>query len=150
MMRSLPTHKAATAAVLLALPLGLAACSSSSKPDAVGSSSTPSASSSHGTTPGGKASTGGTSSDGSGGKPTKAQVARGMSNYFVGKGMPRSLVNDVTTCVADKGYSQFSDKTLRALKDGKVDKLNPLDAGKLTNVTTTCLAAGRSTSRPVG
>lgn len=51
--------------------------------------------------------------------PTKAEVAAGMANYFVGKGVPRPLVNDVTTCVADKGYSQFSDAIRRALTEAR-------------------------------
>ncbi|MFC6707977.1 hypothetical protein [Flexivirga alba] len=144
-MRSLPAKQAATAALLLTLPLSLAACSSSTSDK--GSTATPSAASSSAPTSTGGASTGGGSSDESG-KPSKAQVAAGMTNYFVGKGVPRSLVNDVTNCVADKGYSQFSDATLRALKSGKVKELNPLDTGKLTKVTTTCLAGGSGGSLP--
>ncbi|WP_446665270.1 hypothetical protein [Flexivirga sp. B27] len=143
-MRSLPAHRAAAAAVLLALPLSLAACSSSSKPDATKAPTSKSAPSSAAPT-----TDSGTSSE-EGGKPSKAQVASGMSDYFVGKGVPRSLVDDVSTCVANKGYSQFSDATLRALKNGKVGKLNPLDAGKLTKVTTNCLAGGKGASLPSG
>ncbi|GAB3499588.1 hypothetical protein [Flexivirga lutea] len=139
-MRSLPSRRAAVAAVLLALPLTLAACSSGS-PDKAVSSSTPTASSSSPT--GGGARTGGGSSAESG-KPSKQQVADGMTDYFVGKGVPRSLVEDVAACVADEGYPQFSDATLRALRDGRVNKLNPLDAGTLTKVTTDCLAHGKA------
>lgn len=147
-MRSLPTQRAAAAAVLLALPLSLAACSSSSsKPDKV-DSSTPAASSSSKVPGSGDSSATGGTSAGEEGKPSKAQVAAGMTDYFVGKGVPRSLVNDVAGCVADKGYTQFSDSTLRALKNGKVGKLNPLDAGKLTKVTTNCLAGGKGGSLP--
>lgn len=151
-MRSLPAHRAAAAAVLLALPLSLAACSSSSKPDTTKAPTSKSAPSSAApTTDGdtGNNNDSGTSSE-EGGKPSKAQVASGMSDYFVGKGVPRSLVDDVSTCVANKGYSQFSDATLRALKNGKVGKLNPLDAGKLTKVTTNCLAGGKGASLPSG
>lgn len=140
-MRSLHVKQAAAAAVLLALPLGLVACSSDGADDAVSSAASPSTSSSA------QAPTTG-SDDGSrtaspdGGKPTKAQVAAGMTDYFVGKGVPRSLVGGVATCVADKGYTKFSDATLRALKNGKIKELNPLDTGKLTKVTTDCLADG--------
>lgn len=148
-MRSLPAHRAAAAAVLLALPLSLAACSSSSKPDATKAPTSKSAPSSAAPTTDSNNDDSGTSSAESG-KPSKAQVASGMSDYFVGKGVPRSLVDDVSTCVADKGYSQFSDATLRALKNGKVGKLNPLDAGKLTKVTTNCLAGGKGASLPSG
>lgn len=144
-MRSLPTKQAAAAALLLTLPLSLAACSSGSSDKATSpkpSASSTSAPTSNGT-PGG-----GDSSAADSGKPSKAQVAEGMTNYFVGKGVPRSLVGDVASCVADKGYSQFSDATLRALKSGKVNELNPLDSGKLTKVTTTCLAGGKGGSLP--
>lgn len=146
-MRSLPAKQAAAAALLLTLPLSLAACSSSKSDKATspgpsaGSSSAPTSSGTSGTDAGGG------STDESG-KPSKAQVAEGMTNYFVSKGVPRSLVGDVATCVADKGYPQFSDATLRALKSGKVNKLNPLDSGKLTKVTATCLAGGKGGSLP--
>lgn len=143
-MRSLPAKQAAAAALLLTLPLSLAACSSSMSDKGGSASPTASATSSSAPATGGKASTGGDSS----GKPSKAQVADGMTNYFVGKGVPRTLVNDVASCVADKGYSQFSDATLRALKSGKVNELNPLDTGKLAKVTTTCLASGGGGSLP--
>lgn len=146
-MRSLPTQRAAAAAVLLALPLSLAACSSSTSDAGNTSASKPPATSSSAPTAGDRSSTDGDSSKKSG-KPSKQQVAAGMTNYFVGKGVPRSLVDDVATCVADKGYSQFSDSTLQALKDGKVGELNPLDTGKLTKVTTTCLASGKGSSLP--
>lgn len=133
-MRSLSFKQATAAAILLALPVSLTACSSH-KADKAGVSSPTTA------TP---APTGSTDAGGGNGgsKPTKAEVAAGMTNYFVGKGVPRSLVGNVTNCVADKGYTQFSDTTLNALKDGKIDKLNPLDAAELTKVTTTCLASG--------
>ncbi|MBB2892539.1 hypothetical protein [Flexivirga oryzae] len=143
-MRSLHVKQAATAAVLLVLPLSLAACSSSSSPEAASSSPTAHTTSSApapGTTPDDSSTT-----SANGAKPTKAQVAAGMTDYFVGKGVPRSLVGGVATCVANKGYSQFSDATLRALKDGRVQDLNPLDTGKLTKVTTTCLASGPAAS----
>jgi len=139
-MRSLHVKQTAAAAALLALPLTLAACSSGSSDSAPNSAATAAATSSapspaptdHHTS----------SSDEDGAKPTKAQVAAGMTDYFVGKGVPRSLVHGVTDCVVDKGYSQFSDATLRALKNGRIQDLNPLDTGKLTKVTTTCLASG--------
>jgi len=139
-MRSLHVKHAATAAVLLALPVSVAACSSSSSPKAANSSPT-----AHSTSSAPAPSTSTDHSTDAGAKPTKAQVAAGMTNYFVAKGVPRSLVGGVATCVADKGYSQFSDNTLRALKNGRVTDLNPLDAGTLTKVTTTCLAAGSTT-----
>lgn len=139
-MRWFRTRQAAAAAALLAVPLSLTACSSSSKPDHTPSSATTPSTTSHSSAPSGAASTDS--------KPTKAEVAGGMTDYFVGKGVPRSLVNDVTTCVADKGYSQFSDATLRALRNGKVNELNPLDSGKLAKVTTNCLAAGSGGSLP--
>ena len=138
-MRSLHATRAAAAAALLALPLSLAACSSGSSGTAA--SSAPSSSVA---TSAAAPSTGTSSSPGSDtGKPTKAEVAAGMTSYFVSKGVPRSLVGDVSKCVADKGYSEFSDATLRALKNGRIQELNPLDAGKLTKVTTTCLANGQ-------
>ena len=140
-MRSLHVKQAAAAALLLAMPVGLAACSSSSSDKAVSSAPT-STTTSAAPAP----SAGGDDTEPSRaadtGKPTKAQVAAGMTDYFVGKGVPRSLVGNVANCVADKGYSQFSDTTLRALKNGKIQDLNPLDTGKLTKVTTTCLASG--------
>lgn len=146
-MRSLPAKQAAAAALLLTLPLSLAACSSSKSDKAT--SPKPSASASSAPTSSGPAGTDtGGGSTGDSGKPSKAQVADGVTNYFVGKGVPRSLVGDVANCVADKGYSQFSDATLRALKSGKVNELNPLDSGKLTKVTTTCLAGGKGGSLP--
>lgn len=148
-MRSLPAKQAAAAALLLTLPLSLVACSSSTSDKGGSASPTAPATSSSTPTAGGETSTGGGSSTGSG-KPSKQQVAAGMTNYFVGKGVPRSLVDDVANCVADKGYSQFSDSTLQALRDGKVGKLNPLDTGKLTKVTTTCLASGKGSSLPSG
>ncbi|HWC23404.1 MAG TPA: hypothetical protein VG502_13985 [Flexivirga sp.] len=141
-MRSLPAKQAAAAALLLTLPLSLAACSSGSS-DKSGKATTPAspaATSSNAPATSGDTD-GGSSADA--GKPSRAQVADGMTKYFVGKGVPRSLVDDVANCVADKGYSQFSDDTLRALKSGKVNQLNPLDSGKLAKVTTTCLAAGK-------
>lgn len=146
-MRSLPAKQAAAAALLLTLPLSLAACSSSKSDKGGSASPTASATSSSAPSTSDESSTGGGSSDAAG-KPSKQQVADGMTTYFVGKGVPRSLVNDVTNCVADKGYSQFSDATLQALKNGRVDKLNPLDTGKLAKVTTTCLAGGKTGSLP--
>ncbi|RNI22168.1 hypothetical protein [Flexivirga caeni] len=136
-MRSLHFKLAAAAGLLLALPLGLAACSSGTSHKAV-SSPTSSSAAAPSTSP----------STASGGyaKPSKAQVAAGMTNYFVGKGVPRSLVGNVTNCVADKGYSQFSEATLLALKNGKIEQLNPLDATKLAKVTTSCLAGGVPTA----
>lgn len=136
-MRSLHLGQATAAVLLLAVPFGLTACSSGKSHSATSPSSSVS------TAP---APAGTTSSDQSktaeSAKPSKAEVAAGMRSYFVGKGVPRSLVGGVTDCVAAKGYSQFSDATLRALRNGRVNELNPLDAGKLTKVTTDCLASG--------
>jgi hypothetical protein len=132
-MRSLPLRHVAAAAILLAIPTGLTACGSG-KSGNVDSSAPASASSSAPATQAGP-------SDATG-KPSKQEVAAGMTQYLVGKGVPRSLVDNVANCIANKGYSQFSDSTLRALQSGKISELNPLDAGKLTKVTTTCLASG--------
>lgn len=139
-MRSLPSRRAAAAAVLLALPLTLAACSSGSPGKAARSSTATTAAGSTPTLDGSADASPAPST--AAGRPSKQQVADGMTDYFVGKGVPRSLVEDVAACVADEGYPQFSDATLRALRDGRVNKLNPLDAGTLTKVTTDCLAHG--------
>ncbi|WP_265447880.1 hypothetical protein [Flexivirga meconopsidis] len=142
-MRSTTPAKLGAAALLLALPVGLAGCSfGSSSDNKAAVSSSAAAPTSQAT----KAPSAGSSD--TGGKPTKEQVKTGLNDYFVGKGVPRALMSNVADCVVDDGYDSFSDATLRALQSGQINKLNPLDSAKLATTTTSCLAKGAGSAIP--
>ncbi|MDE9367085.1 hypothetical protein PZ938_15820 [Luteipulveratus sp. YIM 133132] len=134
----------AACSLLLAAPLALTACGgdSSDQPSsqpatAAQTSSAPEGIASGEPNPG---ATSGSTED-SKTKPSKSEVSAGLKDAYDKRGGKDSSVLNTTKlsdCIADKAYDTTSNKTLNALKDGRLDDVDAADTDKLAGYTKTC------------
>ncbi|MDF8263071.1 hypothetical protein [Luteipulveratus flavus] len=133
----------AACSLLLAAPLALTACGgdSSDQPSSQPATAAPTSSAPEGIASG-EPNPGATSgTEDSKTKPSKSEVSAGLKDAYDKRGGKDTSVLNTTKlsdCIADKAYDTTSNKTLNALKDGRLDDVDAADTDKLAGYTKTC------------
>ena len=73
-------------------------------------------------------------------RPTRAVVTKGAVAYSKSVlGYPGPIAKRIGTCVVDKGFEKWSDKTLAAIADANIEGIDPSETVDVTKATQECV-----------